>query len=164
MGEQNNGKNERYYNNIIKEAELTINGVAANIQEATLKQYKAVVKRLEIANQKPIEAAKSRGSYYVYRAAWIGYHAITIREKLLLLDNLKPTDEKRWQREVEELCHFIKQLKVCKPDPERKQRQIAIDYEKAISRGYVPKFEYSNEWREKAAQEKIEKESKSKKN
>jgi len=163
MGEQNNGKNERYYNNIIKEAELTINGVAENIQEATLKQYKTVVKRLVLADQKPIETAKSKGGYYAYRAAWIGYHAITIREKLLLLDNLKSTDLKRWQGEVEELPYFIKQLKVCEPDPKRKQRQIAIDYEKAISRGEIPEFDYSNEWREKAAAVRIEKESKSKK-
>ncbi len=64
---------------ILDEAKQAIEGVAENIQEATLVQYTSVVKRLSIKGQLPIEAAQTKGSYYAYRAAWIGYYAHQIR-------------------------------------------------------------------------------------
>ena len=163
MGEHINIQDDQYYQKIINEAKQAINGVSENIQEVTLDQYKNVVKRLTLARQSPIQAATSKGSYYAYRAAWIGYHANYIREKLPVLDIIKCRDYARWQTEAEELQYFINQLKECRPDPKRQQRQLAIDYDEAIKNGDAPNFEYSNEWREKVEHEKIIKESKSKK-
>jgi len=155
--------NEEYYEKIIDEANKIIEGVAENIQEATLDQYKQVVKRLVLLGKTPIQNAKTKGSYYAYRAAWIGYHSNFIREKLIVLGSIKVNDPDRWITEVKGLQHFIDQLKLCKPDPYRKQRQLAIEYDQAIEAGLTPNFEYSNEWRKKSAQDKIEKTQNSKK-
>jgi len=163
MGEQTNQHTDKYYQNILIEAEQIIEGVSENIQMATLDQYTKVVKRLVLARQSPIQAAKSKGSYYAYRAAWIGYHANYIREKLPVLEIIKCRDYARWKTEIEELQYFINQLKECRPDLKRKQRQLAIDYDDALKSGDAPYFEYSNEWRIKVVHEKIIKESKSKK-
>jgi len=155
--------NEEYYVQILKEAEQIIEGVSENIQEATLDQYKQVVKRLVLLGKTPIQNAKSKGSYYAYRAAWIGYHSNFIREKLIVLGSIKINDTDRWITEVKGLQHFIDQLKLCKPDPYRKQRQLAIEYDQAVEAGLTPNFEYSNEWRKKEKQGKIEKTKNSKK-
>jgi len=155
--------NEKYYVQILKEAEQIIEGVSENIQEATLDQYKQVVKRLVLLGKTPIQNAKSKGSYYAYRAAWIGYHSNFIREKLIVLGSIKINDTDRWITEVKGLQHFIDQLKLCKPDPYRKQRQLAIEYDQAVEAGLTPNFEYSNEWRKKEKQGKIEKTKNSKK-
>jgi len=155
--------NEEYYVQILKEAEQIIEGVSENIQEATLSQYTKVVKRLNLARQTPIKAASSKGTYYAYRAAWIGYHVNHIRMQLYFIDNLYITDYQRWKKEVEALKYFIRQLMICKPDPKRNERQLAIEYDQAIEAGITPGFEYSNEWRKKAEQEKIETVKKSKK-
>jgi len=155
--------NEEYYVQILKEAEQIIEGVSENIQEATLSQYTKVVKRLNLARQTPIKAASSKGTYYTYRAAWIGYHANHIRMQLYFIDNLYITDYQRWKKEVEALKYFIRQLMICKPDPKRNERQLAIEYDQAIEAGLTPNFEYSNEWRKKSAQDKIEKTQNSKK-
>ena len=111
MCEHINIQNDQYYQNIINKAKQAINGVSENIQEVTLDQYKNVVKHLTLAKQSPIQAATSKGSYYAYRAAWIGYHANYIREKLPVLDIIKCRDYARWQTEAEELQYFINQLK-----------------------------------------------------
>ena len=154
--------NEAYYEKIIQEAKQIIEGVA-DIQETTLKQYTQIVKRLSIANLTPIEAAKSKGTYYTYRAAMIGYHANFIREQLPVLRSIKMHDYNRWEKEVENLQYFIEQLKIYKPDPNRRQRQLAIEYDQALKSGINPGFGYSNEWRKKAEQEKIKKVKNSKK-
>ena len=64
MGEHTNIKHEQYYLKIVQEAKQAIEGVAENIQMATLDQYTKVVKRLVLAKQIPIQGAKSKGSYY----------------------------------------------------------------------------------------------------
>jgi len=155
--------NEEYYYQILKEAEQIIEGVSANLQEATLDKYKKVVKRLVLAKHTPLQHAKNKGSYYTYRAAWIGYHSNFIREKLKALNSIKFNSYDRWMNEVEGLQYFIDQLKLCKPDPNRNQRQLAIEYDQAIKSGVTPNFEYSNEWREKSEQENIKKVKNSKK-
>ena len=163
MGEQTNNYREEYYKKILDEAGQIIEGVAESIQLTTLEQYKKVVKRLCLAKQTPIQAAKTKGTYYAYRAAWIGYHANYIREKLSILESIHHLDRIRWRREIKELQYFIEQLKVCQPDPKRQQRKIAIEYDDAKKAGYKIKFSYSNEWREKSETEKLKKESRSKK-
>ena len=163
MGEQTNNYNEEYYQKILDEAEQIIEGVAENIQLATHEQYKKVVKRLCLAKQTPIQSAKKKGTYYAYRAAWIGYHANYIREKLSILKCIQHSDKIRWRREIKDLQYFIEQLRICQPDPKRQQRKIAIEYDEAKKAGYSPQFSYSNEWREKSETEKLKKESRSKK-
>jgi len=155
--------NEEYYYQILKEAEQIIDGVAENIQEATLDKYKKVVKRLVLAKHTPIQHANNKGSYYTYRASWVGYHSNFIREKLNALNSIKLNRYDRWMNEVEGLQYFIDQLKICKPDPHRNQRQLAIEYDQAIKAGITPGFEYSNEWRKKAEQKNIKKVENSKK-
>jgi len=154
--------NEEYYKKIIDEAKNIVKGVA-NIQEATLKQYTQIVKRLSIANLTPIEAAKTKGTYYTYRAGWVGYHVNLIREKLLILNSIKKNDYKRWQMEVGNLQNLSEQLNTYKPDPFREQRQLAIEYDQALKAGIKPGFEYTNKWRNKAEHETIEKVKNSKK-
>jgi len=157
--------NEEYYSQILQEAEQIIEGVAENIQEATLDKYKKVVKRLVLAQHTPLQHANNKGSYYTYRAAWVGYHANFIRDKLTLLKSryVKLNAPQRWMTEVQDLQHNIDQLKICKPDPKREQRQLAIEYDQALKAGIEPDFEYSNEWRKKAEKEKIKKVKKTKK-
>jgi integrase len=144
-----------YYQQIITLAQNSIQGVADNVQEKTLKQYADVVKRMLINDQEPITAATSKGTYYTYRASWIGYFANRIREELFDLENGKPHDSECWKKGVESIKTALEYFNKCKADPERKNIQLALEYEAALKAGMTPKFEYSNEWREKAKHEKI---------
>jgi len=150
-------ENLTYYENVIRTAEQSIKGVAENIQQKTLHDYKITVKRLLINNKLPIQAATSKGTYYKYRAAWVGYFANDIRRDLIRIEDHKQNDLERWKEEVEEIKSTLTYLEQVKPDPERKHLQLALEYEAAIKAGKTPQFEYSNEWREKAKDEKIEK-------
>ncbi len=138
---------------LLDEAKQAVEGVAENIQEATLDQYTRVVKRLSTKGQLPIEAAQTKGSYYAYRAAWIGYYAHQIRVQVGRLKiwgkQWSEMDPERWMQERALLRDCLDQLQQCPPDPKRKQRQRAIDYDQAIAAGQKPDFEYSNECREK---------------
>lgn len=154
-------KNIEYYEDIINKATSSIKGIADNIQEKTLHDYSLTVKRLLINNQLPITAAKSKGTYYKYRAAWIGYFANDIRSVLITIDNLKNFDLKRWKEKVEELKVTLEYFEQVKPDPGRKNLQLALEYEAATKSGITPQFEYSNEWRAKAKREKIEQQKRS---
>ena len=153
----NKKKNLAYYENVIRTAEQSIRGVAENIQQKTLHDYKIIVKRLLINNQLPIQAATSKGTYYKYRAAWVGYFANDIRSDLIRIEDHKQNDLERWKEEVEAIKSTLTYFDKVKADPERKHLQLALEYETAIKAGITPRFEYSNEWREKAKDEKIEK-------
>ncbi|BCG64955.1 MAG: hypothetical protein methR_P2749 [Methyloprofundus sp.] len=115
-----------------------------------------------LKSQTPIQAATSKGTYYTYRASWVGYHVNHIREMLFILNDIKKRDYARWENEVESLRYFIGQLNICKPDPKREQRQLAIEYHEELKAGRTPKFPYTNEWLEKVRNEKIIKDSNSK--
>jgi integrase len=163
MGEPQHEKTETYYQAIIDEAERVIDGVALNIQLATLTQYTKVAERLTLAGQKPIDAAKTKGSYYAYRAAWIGYHAHHMRVTLSNMASFKQHDVKRWQQEAEGLQYFIDQLKACPPDPLRQQRHLAMAYDDAQRAGTTPPLQYTNAWRGKTKQKTSKKTVRSKK-
>jgi len=152
----NKDENIAYYENTIKIAKESIKGVADNLQEKTLHDYKITVKRLLINGQMPITAAKSKGTYYKYRAAWIGYFANDIRSDLIRIEDHKQNNLERWKEGVEEIKSTLTYFDQVKPDPERKNLQLALEYEAAIKAGITPQFEYSNEWREKAKDETIE--------
>jgi len=144
-----------HYENIISLAESSINGVADNIQEKTLKQYTDVVRRLFKNNQTPISAANSKGSYYAYRAAWIGYFSNSIRDQLNIIENHKINDINRWKKEVLSLKDILTYFLLIEADPNRKNLKLALEYQSAVERGIKPKFEYDNEWRLKVREEKI---------
>jgi len=150
-------KNIRYYEDIINKATTSIKGVADDIQEKTLHDYAITVKRLLINDQLPITAAKSKGTYYKYRAAWIGYFANDIRSDLIRIKEHKESDYERWKKEVELIESSLVYFEKVKPDPDRKNLQLALEYEAALNAGITPQFEYSNEWREKAKRENVEK-------
>jgi len=149
-------KNIAYYEAIINKATNSIKGIADNIQEKTLHDYAVTVKRLLIKDQLPITAAKTKGTYYKYRAAWIGYFANEIRSDLIRIEEHKKTDFERWKKEVEDIKATLVYFEKVKPDTEGKNLQLALDYDAALKAGITPQFEYSNEWREKAKREKIE--------
>jgi len=153
----NKDKNSAYYEDIINNATNSIKGIADNIQQKTLHDYAVTVKRLLIKDQLPITAAKTKGTYYKYRAAWIGYFANDIRRDLIRIEEHKETDYERWKKEVESIKSTLVYFEKVKPDPDRKNLQLALEYETALNAGITPKFKYSNEWREKAKREKIEK-------
>jgi len=152
----NKNKNIAYYEDIINKATNSIKGIADNIQEKTLHDYAVTVKRLLIKDQLPITAAKTKGTYYKYRAAWIGYFANEIRSDLIRIEEHKKTDFERWKKEVEDIKATLVYFEKVKPDTEGKNLQLALDYDAALKAGITPQFEYSNEWREKAKREKIE--------
>ena len=150
-----------YYEDIIKAAKNSIIGVADNIQEKTLHDYTITVKHLLTNDQLPITAAKSKGTYYKYRAAWIGYFANNLRSELIRIEEHKETDFEKWKKEVEEIKATLVYFDQVKPDPERKNLQLALEYEAAKEAGIEPKFEYSNEWRDKIKNEHIEQQKRS---
>jgi len=148
-------KNIAYYQDIINKATNSIKGIADDIQEKTLHDYYLTVKRLLINNQLPITAAKSKGTYYKYRAAWIGYFANDIRSELIRIESHREIDFEGWKKEVEAIKATLVFFEKVKPDADNKNLQLALDYDAAIKAGITPHFEYSNEWREKAKREKI---------
>jgi integrase len=90
------------------------------ISDATKYQYKRNAERLIFELKKlPIDAAKSKSSYYVYKASVISYLLDKVSETISDLDKLKSTDHQAWLNEVKKLKKCLEIIEVIGIDQEK---------------------------------------------
>jgi integrase len=111
---------------IIRQARNTIKLWNNTSAEKTRTDYQKIFDRLFNANTTPIAHAKTKNSYYKYRAAWIYGLTKLLSQLLQDADKLQKTNEKEWLDIVEEISATIFLLADYPADPKHQSEVLGV--------------------------------------
>ena len=126
----------------VKQARALIQGVNAQLSEASKNQYQSAFTRMQITDLKPEKIANTARSFYFYRAAWVHHYSTEIRDILNSADTQQRAGNTvAWFESVSNLQNLISELDRYRPDPEGKNLdkgltgQWAVEAEKRVNAG-----------------------------
>ena len=111
---------------IIRQARNTIKNLDNYKSDNTRTDYSKIYERLVDADKTPIEYAKTKNSFYKYRAAWIYGWSKLLAPLLQIADRQQKVNEKEWFDTIEEIRKTNLMLEKYSPDPKHLNKMLGI--------------------------------------